>query len=92
LGTDAGSYSWTINQAKEFEILVTKAGFDPMDAIKAGTSVAAELLGQSDKIGHLAPGMLADIVAVQGDPLEDISVLQKVVFVMKDGQIFRHDK
>lgn len=92
LGTDAGSYSWSINQAKEFEILVTKAGFDPMDAIKAGTSVAAELLGQSDKIGHLAPGMLADIVAVQGDPLEDISVLQKVVFVMKDGQIFRHDK
>jgi len=92
LGTDAGSFSWSINQAKEFEILVKKAGFDPMDAIKAGTLVAAELLGQSDKIGHIAPGMLADIVAVPGDPLQDITVLQKVMFVMKDGQIFRHDK
>jgi imidazolonepropionase-like amidohydrolase len=92
LGTDAGSFRWSINQAKEFEILVKKAGFNPMDAIKARTSVAAELLGQSEKIGHLAPGLLADIVAVQGDPLEDIVVLQKVVFVMKDGQIYRHDK
>lgn len=92
LGTDAGSFSWSINQAKEFEILVNKAGFSPMDAIKAGTSVAAELLGQSDKIGHLAPGMLADIVAVQGDPLRDITALQNVKFVMKDGKIFRHDK
>jgi imidazolonepropionase-like amidohydrolase len=63
-----------------------------MDAIKAGTSVAAELLGQSDAIGHLAPGMLADIVAVPGDPLQDITVLQKVMFVMKDGVVFRHDK
>lgn len=92
LGTDAGSFSWSINQAKEFEMLVNKAGFSPMDAIKAGTSVAAELLGQSDKIGHLAPGMLADIVAVQGDPLQDITALQNVMFVMKDGKIFRHDK
>lgn len=92
LGTDAGSFSWSINQAKEFEMLVNKAGFSPMDAIKAGTSVAAELLGQSDKIGHLAPGMLADIVAVQGDPLQDIAALQNVMFVMKDGKIFRHDK
>lgn len=92
LGTDAGSFSWSINQAKEFEILVKKAGFSPMDAIKAGTSIAAELLGQSDKIGHLAPEMLADIVAVHGNPIEDITVLQKVMFVMKDGQIFRHDK
>jgi len=92
LGTDAGSFPWSINQAKEFERLVKKAGFTPMDAIKAGTSVAAELLGQSAAIGHLAPGMLADIVAVPGDPLQDISVLQRVMFVMKDGVIFRHDK
>jgi len=92
IGTDVGGLSWSINQAKAFEILVNKAGFSPMDAIKAGTSVAAELLGQSDKIGYLAPGMLADIVAVQGDPLRDITALQNVMFVMKDGKIFRHDK
>jgi imidazolonepropionase-like amidohydrolase len=92
LGTDAGSFPWSVNEAREFEYLVKKAGLSPMDAIKAGTSVAAELLGQSDAIGHLAPGMLADIVAVPGDPLQDITVLQKVMFVMKDGQVFRHDK
>jgi imidazolonepropionase-like amidohydrolase len=92
LGTDAGSFTWSINQAKEFERMVKKAGFTPMDAIKAGTSVAAELLGQSAFIGHLAPGMLADIVAVPGDPVQDITALQHVMFVMKDGNIFRHDK
>jgi imidazolonepropionase-like amidohydrolase len=92
LGTDAGCFPWSVNQAKEFEFLVKKAGFSPMDAIKAGTSVAAELLGQSAEIGHLAPGMLADIVAVRGDPLQDITALQNVMFVMKDGNVFRHDK
>ena len=59
LGTDSGCFPWSVNQAKEFEYLVKKAGFTPMDAIKAGTSVAAELLGQSASIGRLAPGMLA---------------------------------
>ncbi|MCX6578265.1 MAG: amidohydrolase family protein [Candidatus Aminicenantes bacterium] len=92
LGTDAGCFPWSVNQAKEFEFLVKKAGFSPMDAIKAGTSIAAELLGQSAEIGHLAPGMLADIVAVRGDPLQDITALQNVMFVMKDGNVFRHDK
>ena len=92
LGTDSGCFPWSVNQAKEFEYLVKKAGFSHMDAIKAGTSVAAELLGQSASLGHLAPGMLADIVAVPGDPLQDITALQRVMFVMKDGQIFRHDK
>jgi imidazolonepropionase-like amidohydrolase len=92
LGTDAGSMPWDINQAKEFDFLVTKSGFSPMDAIKAGTSVAAELLDQSDQIGVLKPGMLADIVAVPGNPLEDITTLQRVAFVMKDGVIIRHDR
>jgi imidazolonepropionase-like amidohydrolase len=92
LGTDAGSFPWSINQAEEFDRLVKKAGFSPMDAIKAGASVAAELLGQSASIGHLAPGMLADLVAVPGDPLQDITTLQHVMFVMKDGVVFRHDK
>jgi imidazolonepropionase-like amidohydrolase len=61
-----------------------------MDAIKAGTSVAAELLGQSNQIGALKPGMLADIVAVPDNPLEDITTLQRVVFVMKNGEIIRN--
>ena len=91
LGTDTGSMPWDFNQAKEFEFLVKKAGFSPMDAIKAGTSVAAELLDQSNKIGALKPGMLADIVAVPANPLEDITTLQRVVFVMKDGVIIRHE-
>jgi len=91
-GTDAGCFPWDISQAKEFEYLVKKADFSPMDAIKAGTSVAAELLDQSDQIGHIAPGMLADIVAVSGDPLQDISAMQNVMFVMKDGNIIRYDK
>jgi imidazolonepropionase-like amidohydrolase len=92
LSTDVGSFSWDINQAKDFEYLVTRVGMTPMDAIRAGTSVAAELLGQSDRIGHLAVGMLADIVAVAGDPLDDITVLQNVVFVMKDGKVARNDR
>jgi imidazolonepropionase-like amidohydrolase len=92
LGTDSGCFPWSVNQAKEFEFLVKKAGLSPLDAIKAGTSVAAELLSRSAAIGHLAPGMLADIVAVPGDPLLDITVLQKVMFVMKDGRIFRRDQ
>jgi len=92
LGTDAGSMPWDFNQAKEFEFLVKKAGLSPMNAIKAGTSAAAELLDQSNTIGTLRPGMLADIVAVPGNPLEDITALQRVVFVMKDGVIIRHDQ
>ena len=92
LGTDTGSMPWDFNQAKEFEFLVTKAGLSPMDAIKAGTSAAAELLGQADQIGALKPGMLADIVAVPGNPLEDITTLQQVNFVMKDGVVIRHDR
>jgi imidazolonepropionase-like amidohydrolase len=92
LGTDTGSMPWDFNQARDFEFLVKKAGLSPMEAIKAGTSVAAQLLGQSSQIGGLRPGMLADVVAVPGSPLEDITTLQRVVFVMKDGAIIRHDR
>jgi imidazolonepropionase-like amidohydrolase len=91
LGTDTGSMPWDFDQAKDFEYFVKRAGFPPMDAIKAGTSLAAELLGQSNQIGALKPGMLADIVAVPGNPLEDITTLQRVMFVMKDGMIIRKD-
>lgn len=91
LGTDVGSFPWSDNQAKEFELLVTKGGFTPMGAIKAGTSTAAALLDQRGMIGCIAPGAWADIVAVRGNPMEDISALQDVRFVMKDGAIYRQD-
>jgi imidazolonepropionase-like amidohydrolase len=84
LGTDVGGFPWTeINQAKEFEYYV-QFGMTPMQAIKSGTSAAAELLGQPD-LGVVAPGAYADLVAVAGDPLQDITELQRVRFVMKGG-------
>ncbi|MGH7537955.1 MAG: amidohydrolase family protein [Gemmatimonadales bacterium] len=60
----------------------------PMQAIKSGTSVAAELLGQQGSLGAVAPGLFADIVAVAGDPLQDITELQWVKFVMKGGTVY----
>jgi imidazolonepropionase-like amidohydrolase len=87
LGTDAGGFPWTeINQAKELEYYV-QYGMTPMQAIKSATSLAAELLGYSD-IGAVAPGMYADLVAVQGDPLKDVAELQRVKFVMKGGIVY----
>src|SRR3989454_2151251 len=88
LGTDAGGFPWTeINQAKEFEYYV-QYGMTPMQAIKSGTSVAAELLGQQNDIGTVAAGFYADLVAVSGDPLRDITELQRVRFVMKGGTVY----
>jgi imidazolonepropionase-like amidohydrolase len=88
LGTDVGGFPWTeIHQAKEFEYYV-QYGMTPMQAIKAGTSVAAELLGQEQSLGAVAPGFFADLVAVQGDPLRDITELQRVKFVMKGGMVY----
>jgi len=87
LGTDAGGFPWTeVNQAKELEYYV-EYGMTPLQAIKSGTSLAAELLGSSD-IGAVAPGMYADLVAVQGDPLKDVAELQRVKFVMKGGTVY----
>lgn len=88
LGTDAGGFPWTeINQAKEFEYYV-QYGMTPMQAIKSGTSLAAELLGQQESFGTIASGLFADIVAVAGDPLKDITELQRVRFVMKGGTVY----
>ncbi len=88
LGTDVGGFPWTeTNQAKEFEYYV-QYGMTPMQAIKSGTSLAAELLGQQDNLGTIAPGHFADIVAVAGDPLRDITELQRVKFVMKGGTVY----
>jgi imidazolonepropionase-like amidohydrolase len=84
LGTDVGGFPWTeLNQAKEFEYYV-QYGMTPMQAIKSGTSLAAELLGQRD-LGVVTAGAYADLVAVTGDPLKDVAELSRVRFVMKGG-------
>jgi imidazolonepropionase-like amidohydrolase len=87
-GTDMGGIPWTEPIAQEFSRMV-KFGMPPMDAIQSATSRAAVMLDMDGKIGILAPGALADIVAVTGDPLRDIKVLETVQFVMKDGKVFR---
>ena len=90
LGTDAGVYPHGRN-AHEFALMVADT-MKPVDALKAGTSVDAELLGLSDRVGTLERGKLADVVATPGDPLKDISVTEKVLFVMKDGVVYRNDR
>jgi imidazolonepropionase-like amidohydrolase len=87
LGSDFGGTD-PVLQAREFGSLV-EAGMTPMQAIKAGTSVAAELLQWEDRVGSIAPGRLADLIAVAGDPLADISELERVVFVMKGGEVIK---
>jgi imidazolonepropionase-like amidohydrolase len=86
-GTDAGVYPHGQN-AHELELLV-KAGVPPLAAIRMATLDAATLLRMEDRIGSLAPGKLADIVAAPGDPLADISTLRRVDFVMRDGVVYR---
>ena len=89
LGTDAGVYPHGRN-AEEFHQMVD-LGMKPVDALKAGTSSDADLLGLADKIGTLEAGKLADIVAVPGDPTQNIRQTEHVFFVMKEGVIFRND-
>ena len=91
LGTDAGGFDWKkVNEAKEFEYYV-QYGMTPMQSIRTGTSVAAELLGWGDKTGTIEAGKWADLVAVSGDPLKDITELQRVKFVMKAGAVHKND-
>ncbi len=91
LGTDAGGFDWKLlNEAKEFEYYV-QYGMTPMQAIRAGTSTAADLLGWSDKLGTIEAGKWADIIAVSGDPQKDIKELQNVKFVMKGGAVFKNE-
>lgn len=88
-GTDAGGFPWTeINQAKEFEHEV-RLGMSPIEAIRSSTTVAAELLGWQGKAGTIEKGAWADLVAVSGDPLQDVSVLSRIDWVMKAGQVAR---
>jgi len=88
MGTDAVAGAHGQN-ARELMVRVTEGGQKPMDAIISATSLAAESMGLGKEIGTLAPGMTADIVAVQGDPLKDIAALRRVSFVMKGGRIYR---
>ena len=90
LGTDAAVYPHGRNP-EEFHQMVD-LGMKPIDALKAGTSVDAELLGLADKIGTLEPGKLADLVAVPGDPVENIRATEHVFFVMKGGVIYKNDR
>ncbi|HEX2235055.1 MAG TPA: amidohydrolase family protein [Actinomycetota bacterium] len=84
-GTDSGVYPHGWN-AKQFAYMV-RHGMTPMQAIRSSTTAAAELLGRGDELGALRPGRVADAIAVPGDPLEDVSALERVDFVMKEGEV-----
>jgi imidazolonepropionase-like amidohydrolase len=87
-GTDAGGFAWTENPAKEFSYMVSW-GMTPAQAIHSATVTASELLGMQKEIGTIEVGKYADIVAVPGNPLSDITSLEKVDFVMKGGVIYK---
>ena len=88
-GTDAGGFAWSENEAKEFSYMV-KYGMTPLQAIQSATIVAAQLLDATDDIGAIEPGRYADIAAVPGNPLEDITRLEHVRFVMKGGRLVKN--
>ena len=85
--TDSGVYPHGDN-GKQFAIAV-RFGMTPAQAIQSATTVSAELLGWEDRVGRIAPGMYADIIAVNGSPLEDIRELEDVDFVMKGGVVYK---
>jgi imidazolonepropionase-like amidohydrolase len=89
LGTDAGVGAHGAN-GHEFSLMVEWGGMTPMQSIVAGTMNSAKLLGWESRIGSLAGGKLADIVAVPGDPLQDIKVMERTVFVMKNGVVYKN--
>jgi len=89
-GTDAGVCPYGTS-AKQFAFMV-KYGMTPMQAIQAATTNAADLLGHSNEVGSIRPGKYADVIAVSSDPLRDISVLEHVDFVMKDGAVYKEPK
>jgi imidazolonepropionase-like amidohydrolase len=87
-GTDMGGIPWSESIAQEFSQMV-RLGMSPMDAIKSATSRPAEMLEMQGQIGAITPGAVADIVAVNGDPVRDIKILENVQFVMKSGKVFK---
>ena len=86
-GTDSGVFPHGEN-AKEFAYMV-EAGMPPLEAIRSATLAAAQLLEKADTLGSVEPGYLADLIAVDGDPLSDITALQRVSFVMRDGKVYK---
>jgi len=88
-GTDAAVYPHGLN-AHEFAVMV-KLGLTPLQAIQAATANAADLMGWSGKVGSLEPGAWADIIAVDGDPIKDITTLERVKFVMKGGEVVKNE-
>jgi imidazolonepropionase-like amidohydrolase len=90
-GTDVGGFAWTdLNETLEFHYYVDY-GMTPMQAIRTATTGAAELLNASDRIGSIEAGKYADIIAVSGDPLKEITALDHVGFVMKGGVIYKNE-
>jgi imidazolonepropionase-like amidohydrolase len=90
-GTDVGGFDWKVNEAVEFPYMV-KYGMTPLQAIRSATTTAAELLNMSNDLGDIAPGKYADLVAVKGDPLNDVALLQQIDFVMKGGEIVKNTR
>lgn len=88
-GSDVGPFPHG-TQAREF-VLMVKYGMMPLAALRAGTLNGAKVLGWEGQIGALKPGYLADVIAVSGDPLQDIGALQTVAFVMKGGVVYRRN-
>jgi imidazolonepropionase-like amidohydrolase len=89
-GADGSTYAHG-TQALDFEALVKRTGLSPARAIQAATTINAEVLGWQDRIGSIEKGRFADVIAVSGDPLADITELQRVKFVMKGGRVIRND-
>jgi imidazolonepropionase-like amidohydrolase len=89
-GADGSTYAHG-TQALDFEALVKRAGMTPARAIQSGTTINAEVLGWQSDIGSIERGKFADLIAVSGDPLADITELQRVKFVMKGGKVIRND-
>ena len=90
LGTDAAVYPHGLN-AHELDVYVNQFGMKPLAALQTGTLNAADLMGWSDKVGSLEAGKWADIIAVSGDPLQDVRILQHVSFVMKAGVVYKSE-
>jgi imidazolonepropionase-like amidohydrolase len=88
-GTDAAVYPHGLN-AREFAVYV-RLGLTPLQAIQTATLNAADLLGRSDKVGSLEPGHYADLIAVEGDPTQDVTTLERVKFVMKGGEVYKNE-